>query len=76
MNTHVVSKSFEGEGGRKYEAGEMVEASGWRNTTLMVTHRYLRPLTPDELESAGAERRRGPKARNGEGMNNGNQSAQ
>lgn len=47
----VVQKSFGGPTGR-LDRGEIVDASTWRNTTLLIDQRYLRIATPAELASA------------------------
>jgi hypothetical protein len=48
--THVVTRPFEGSGGRQYQTGELVDASTWKHTERLVP-RHLRPLgqspTPD-----------------------------
>jgi hypothetical protein len=42
--THVVVKPFEVEAGRQLKTGTEVDASEWRNTDKLVTHRYLKAL--------------------------------
>lgn len=43
--THEVLKPFTGPNNRQFKSGEQVDASEWRNTALLVTHRYLKPMT-------------------------------
>ena len=48
MNTHIVTRPFEGPGGRQFEAGEAVDASEWAHTAKLVDQRRLRPLGPND----------------------------
>jgi hypothetical protein len=48
MNTHVVTRSFEGPGGKQFKVGEAVDASGWAHTAKLVDQRRLRALTVND----------------------------
>lgn len=52
MNTHVVTRPFEGPAGRQFEAGEKVDASDWRNTAMLVEQRRLRPISPKDMKAS------------------------
>lgn len=52
MPQFVVQKAFEGPMARVFQPGELVEAEGWRNLDRLLTTRYLRPATADEIASA------------------------
>ena len=43
MNTHVVTKALP-KGNQTLAVGTKVDASEWRNTPLLVSQRYLKPL--------------------------------
>jgi len=47
----VVQKPFRGPDGMM-ERGELVDASGWRNTPLLIDQRYMRLATQSEIDSA------------------------
>jgi len=47
----VVLRQFEG-AQRRFAVGELVDASEWRNRTRLITQRYLRPATDEELHQA------------------------
>lgn len=54
MATHVVMRRFQGPGG-ELAPGQLVRCEGdeWKNTHTLESARYLRPVTPADLESAG-----------------------
>lgn len=45
MNTHVVTKTLPGPQG-PIDPGTEVDASQWRNTRLLESQRYIKPLLP------------------------------
>ena len=48
---HVVQKPFQGPDG-VYERNELIDASKFRNVTLLLDQRYIRLATPDEINAA------------------------
>lgn len=48
--THIITRPFEGPAGRQFKSGEAVDASEWRNTTLLVEQRRMRPITTAEAK--------------------------
>ena len=44
MITHRVRRAFEGVGGRIYQPGEEIDASGFRLLDRLVSQRYLMPI--------------------------------
>lgn len=48
MNTHIVTRSFEGSNGKQFKAGEAVDASDWLHTAKLVEQRRLRPMTVND----------------------------
>lgn len=44
----VVTKAFEAHG-EQIESGTVVDSSGWRNEGRLLTCRFLRPATEDEV---------------------------
>lgn len=52
MPQFVVQKAFEGPMARVFQPGELVEADGWRNLDRLLTTRYLRTATADEIANA------------------------
>lgn len=57
----VVQKVFGGPDGRVFETNELVEAGAFRNRTALVDQRYLRPATPEEIDSAVDDESTAPK---------------
>lgn len=47
----VVQKDFLG-GGVSYVRNQLVEGDQFRNVGVLISQRYLRPATPDEIASA------------------------
>lgn len=47
----VVLRIFEG-AHHQFAVGELVDASEWRNRDRLISQRYLRPATAQELEQA------------------------
>jgi len=52
MPQFVVQKMFEGPMDRVFQPGELVEAEGWKNLNTLISTRYLRTATADEIASA------------------------
>lgn len=48
---YIVCRPFEA-GGRRLEAGRVVDAASWRNLNQLVRQRYLRPQTTDDVDAA------------------------
>lgn len=53
MLTHEVVKAFDAD--RRLKSGEKVDASGWRNTELLVKQGMLRPLSASGTTRAASE---------------------
>lgn len=51
METHVVLRRFDGPDGT-YEVGELVNASPWKNTQLLMSGGFLRIATAEDLKAA------------------------
>jgi hypothetical protein len=55
--THVVLRPFGGPGGQRLVPGQHVRCEGesWKNARSLESSRYLRPISPADLEEAGGE---------------------
>lgn len=57
-NTYVmVLRPFVGE--RRFERGEVVDASGWRTREALIRLRHVREATPEELLAATTSSKKG-----------------
>lgn len=50
MNTHIVTRPFEGPAGRQFQVGEAVDASDWLHTAKLVSQNRLRPIGPNDVQ--------------------------
>lgn len=56
MQTHVVTRRFNGPGSVQLMAGTQIDASAWPNLKSLVDTNYLRPLDANEMAAQqGAE---------------------
>lgn len=54
-NTHVVLRSFSGPAGHEFTPGEHINAEAWRTRASLEDRRYIRRMTPRDLEASGQQ---------------------